>query len=149
MFNQESTPCVSTICLPKTESGMEKTARTKAMHPTMERVYSAAIEAGKVAAYRSQSDLAELLNVAPQNVNNWEKRGPSTEGLLAIQRITGINATWADSGEGPQFVGPASTWREIAHQMASEWPREQQRELLLLFCDVVDSEVSKLSKSPK
>lgn len=128
---------------------MEKTARTKAMHQTMERIYEAAIEAGKVSATRSQTDLAELLNLAPQNVNNWEKRGPSTEGLLAIQRATGINVTWAETGAGPRFIGPASTWREIAHLMASEWPREQQRELLLLFCDVVDSEVSKLSKSPK
>ena len=81
----------------------------KPMHPTMERIYSAAIDAKLVTRDRKQSDMAELLGVQPQNVNNWESRGPSQPILLTIQSVTRINATWAVTGEGPRFVGEVAT----------------------------------------
>lgn len=46
------------------------------------------------------SDVARLLNVSPQTVTNWTKRGVSKEGLLLAQRLIGVNATWIESGEG-------------------------------------------------
>lgn len=77
----------------------------KAMHAHMERLYEAARAAGRLTGEGDQTAMARLLNVAPQNVNNWEKRGPSKEALLDAQAAIGVNATWVVSGVGPMFVG--------------------------------------------
>ena len=86
----------------------------KAMHAHMERLYEAARAAGRLTGDADQTAMARLLNVAPQNVNNWEKRGPSKEALLDAQAAFGVNATWVMTGAGPMFVGgtaaPAHTW---------------------------------------
>lgn len=74
------------------------------MHPQMARIYMAAREAKKLAQDQGQTALAELINVAPQIVNNWEKRGPSKMGLLQFQNVVGINATWVETGIGPMLV---------------------------------------------
>ncbi|WP_147400679.1 helix-turn-helix domain-containing protein [Bordetella avium] len=77
----------------------------KSMHAQMGRLYEAARAAGRLSGEADQTDMARLLNVAPQNVNNWEKRGPSKEALLDAQAAFGVNATWAATGTGPMFIG--------------------------------------------
>jgi phage repressor protein C with HTH and peptisase S24 domain len=46
------------------------------------------------------SDVARLLNVSPQTITNWMKRGVSKDGMLLAQRLIGVNATWIETGEG-------------------------------------------------
>ncbi len=48
--------------------------------------------------------LAKLLNESPQLVKNWDVRGPSDKGLVALQTETGLNATWVRTGEGALFI---------------------------------------------
>ncbi|AZR94988.1 hypothetical protein BBB39_15380 [Bordetella trematum] len=78
------------------------------MHEQMARMYEAARAAGRLSGEADQTDLARLLNVAPQNVHNWEKRGPSKDALLDAQAAFGVNATWVTTGSGPMFVGGAA-----------------------------------------
>lgn len=78
------------------------------MHEQMARMYEAARAAGRLSGEADQTDLARLLNVAPQNVHNWEKRGPSKDALLDAQAAYGVNATWVATGSGPMFVGGAA-----------------------------------------
>ncbi|AZY52216.1 XRE family transcriptional regulator [Bordetella avium] len=84
------------------------------MHIQMTRLYEAARIAGRLSGDTDQADLARLLNVAPQNVNNWENRGPSKDALLEAQAAIGINATWVMKGVGPMFIngghGPDTAW---------------------------------------
>lgn len=86
----------------------------KAMHAHMQRLYEAARTARRLSGEADQAEMARLLNVAPQNVNNWEKRGPSKEALLDAQAAFGVNATWVITGSGPMFVGgaavPVAAW---------------------------------------
>ncbi len=77
----------------------------KKMHEQMERLYAAARDISAISGHADQSELARRLNVAPQNVKNWESRGVSKEGLLESQRHLGINATWVETGVGPRFIG--------------------------------------------
>lgn len=79
----------------------------KAMHAHMQRLYEAARAARRLTGEADQTEMARLLNVAPQNVNNWEKRGASKEALLDAQAAFGVNATWVVTGVGPMFVGGA------------------------------------------
>lgn len=93
-----------------------------AIHPQMERVYLAARAASILDKDEGQSALADLLNVAPQLVNNWEARGPSKGGLLAIQAKLGINATWVEFGTQPQFVGAAA---QTAQEQVGQYKVQQ------------------------
>lgn len=86
------------------------------MHEQMERLYQAALSTGKLDAGAVQTSLAHLLNVAPQNVNNWESRGPSKEALLVAQRELNINATWVLYNEGPMIIG------ESGEASGAKWP---------------------------
>ncbi|WP_082887485.1 helix-turn-helix domain-containing protein [Bordetella ansorpii] len=80
----------------------------KPMHVQMARLYEAARAAKRLSGTADQRELAELLNVAPQNVNNWESRGPSKEAMLQAQFSYDVNATWVATGKGPMFVGGAA-----------------------------------------
>lgn len=71
------------------------------MNQEMKRLYEAASEARGI---RGQSDLARVLNTSPQTINNWEARGISKQGLLSIQSVLGISASWVQKGQGPKFV---------------------------------------------
>ena len=71
------------------------------MNQQMKRLYEAASEARGI---RGQSDLARVLNTSPQTINNWETRGISKQGLLSIQNVLGISASWVQSGHGQKFV---------------------------------------------
>lgn len=79
--------------------------RMKEMNERMQRLYEAAREAGYLTGESDQATLARLLNVAPQNVSNWESRGPSGEAVLSAQEILGVSATWVLKGTGPKFLG--------------------------------------------
>lgn len=71
------------------------------MNQEMKRLYEAASEARGI---RGQSDLARALNTSPQTINNWETRGISKQGLLSVQSVLGISASWVQKGQGPKFV---------------------------------------------
>lgn len=74
----------------------------------MERVYAAATGAKVLVEGQQLTQLAGKLNESVQMVKNWDKRGPSAEGLLKIQRAIGVNATWVLFDEGPQMVGASA-----------------------------------------
>jgi hypothetical protein len=120
MFNQR----VNTMCINKPFNvaiipGMKK------MHAHMERLYAAARSLGRLSPEMEQASLARLLNVAQQNVNNWESRGLSKEGLLDAQQKLGVNATWVVTGEGPMFVGAGSV--APVEASAPAWPFKSAR----------------------
>lgn len=95
---------VNMLCINNTFSPAT-IARMKEMNERMQRLYEAAREAGHLTGESDQATLARLLNVAPQNVSNWESRGPSGEAVLSAQEILGISATWVLKGLPPKFVG--------------------------------------------
>lgn len=88
------------------------------MHPTMKRVYEAAREAGKIPGVNPQAELARLLDAFPQTVSNWERRGVSRDGLLAIQKAVGCDAHWISTGQGAKFL--AGTRRTESDAAASD-----------------------------
>lgn len=96
----------------------------KQMHEQMARIYEAARASGMLTSGPEQANLARLLNVAQQNVNNWERRGPSKEGMLAAQHVLGVNATWVMSGEGAMFTTSAQAKAPAALEPANvkPWP---------------------------
>lgn len=71
------------------------------MHETMKRLYTAAKE---LKAISGQTEVAKLLGESPQTVNNWEKRGVSTQGRLNAQAIIGCDALWIKTGKGVMSI---------------------------------------------
>jgi SOS-response transcriptional repressor LexA len=71
------------------------------MNAQMTRLYKAALETKGIGG---QSELARALNTSPQTVNNWEARGISKKGLLLIQTVLGISASWLETGKGAALV---------------------------------------------
>ena len=67
------------------------------MHPSMERLYAAALTLKRESG---QSNVARLLNASPQTVKNWESRGISQNGAIKAQEIIGCNAAWVTEGTG-------------------------------------------------
>ncbi len=63
----------------------------------MDRLYEVAKEK---AGITTPSELARVLNVSQQSVNNWEKRGISRQGLLLAQEHFGVSALWIERGIG-------------------------------------------------
>ena len=108
--------CINNMCISAT------ILRMKEMHERMKRLYEAAREAGHLTGENDQSTLARLLNVAPQNVSNWESRGPSGESVLAAQELLGISATWVLKGIKPKFVAmpPGMPRPEHGVEMSSD-----------------------------
>jgi hypothetical protein len=76
----------------------------KPIHEQMQRVYYAVLNAGLIGGEHPQAELAAILKVTSQVVNNWDARGPAPAGLLKLQEVTGVNATWVITGQGPMFV---------------------------------------------
>lgn len=85
----------------------------------MERVHFALMRTGATSR-RSITEVAKLLKETPQTIKNWDVRGPSAAGILKIQRILGISATWVLYGEGPMLVG--ETAPAPAFPPSSKWP---------------------------
>lgn len=75
------------------------------MHPSAERLYQAAKELRNVVG---QTNVANLLNKAPQVVKNWESRGVSKEGALAAEAAIGARAAWILGDAGPMHSGDPS-----------------------------------------
>jgi len=97
-------------------------ASMKQMHEQMARIYEAARASGMLMSGPEQANLARLLNVAQQNVNNWERRGPSKEGILAAQNVLGVNATWVMTGEGAMYTTGANAKAPAAPESATSQP---------------------------
>ncbi|WP_236572489.1 S24 family peptidase [Burkholderia sp. 8Y] len=76
-------------------------ANIRAMHETMTRLYEAA---RLLHGVTTPTELARLLNVSPQAVNNWERRGISAAGLLDAQDKIGCSATWVMTGQPPMLL---------------------------------------------
>lgn len=68
-----------------------------AMDEQMRRLYDAARILRQTTG---PSAVAALLNISPQNVYAWEKRGISNEGLLRSQELIGCDAIWLRDGVG-------------------------------------------------
>jgi len=116
MFISESTLRVSTARLLPPQCVMGK------INDKADRLYQAARATGRLDSAMEQSSLARLLNVAPQNVNNWESRGVSKDAAIEAQRVLGISATWVLYGIEPMMVrdGAASTTGPL--QVEGSWP---------------------------
>ena len=74
------------------------------MNEQMVRLYEAA---KSLCGVEGQTKVARLLNVSPQMLANWEKRGVSIEGTLKAQEKIGCNALWVRDGSGDMSVGNA------------------------------------------
>lgn len=75
------------------------------MHETTRRLYEAvaSLTGGKLSEL---GEVAAFVGVTPQVLKNWESRGVSKEGRLAIYQARGIDPQWLQSGEGPMHPGP-------------------------------------------
>lgn len=114
MFKQlVNTACINGVFIPAKIKAMKR------MHERMARLYEAAREAGLLTGDTDQATLARLLNVAQQNVNNWESRGPSGEAVLAVQEKLGISATYVLKGQEPKFIGGKPPTAQPQHGVLS------------------------------
>ena len=68
------------------------------MHKATQRLYATLKESNLISGRYPQTEVARLLNITTQIVNNWETRGISKSGLLECQKRFGISATWLESG---------------------------------------------------
>ena len=90
----------------------------------MGRVYSAAKHKGLDREREGLTRVARLLEETPQTIKNWEIRGPSSAGLLKIQQVLGISATWVLYDTGPMLTdGTAQTQTTSgAAELIAPWP---------------------------
>lgn len=87
------------------------------IHHSAERLYAAV---AALRGVRGQSAVARLLNVSPQILGNWEVRGVSQGGAIAVEALLGVPANWVLSGQVPPgAVDPV----QAAHAglKAEEW----------------------------
>lgn len=68
------------------------------MHETMKRLY---VAANDLLGISGQTEVANVMNMSPQRLNNWEARGMSKQGMLEAERAIGCSAVWIESGKGP------------------------------------------------
>lgn len=64
------------------------------MHKNMMRIY----EAAKSCGVEGQSNLARELDESPQNIKNWENRGPSRAGIIKAAKRFNCSVSWIDDG---------------------------------------------------
>jgi hypothetical protein len=116
------------------------------MHETMARLYEAAKQISDAAG---QSAVARLLNVSPQLLTNWERRGVSFEGMLNAQETLGCNAVWLRKGVGPMLVGePVPVGTAPAKDVLAESLKltaETAKELRLLTVHRLSNEANRLT----
>jgi len=74
------------------------------MHPTMRRLYDAAIAGRLIEGQHPQAELARKLNTSSQRLKNWENRGVAQQGAVEAQLMLGISASWVMRGEGDMFL---------------------------------------------
>lgn len=112
----------------------------------MARLYEAA---ERIRDAAGQSAVARVLNVSPQQLNNWEKRGVSFEGMLNAQETLGCNAVWLRKGVGPMLVGePVPVGAEPTKDVLSESLKltaETAKELRLLTVHRLSNEANRVT----
>lgn len=73
----------------------------KVMHKSATRLYEAA---NKLHRVTRPSDVSRLLSISQQTLKNWEERGVSQQGAVAVQRLWGVSTTWLLEGTGGMTV---------------------------------------------
>lgn len=109
-----------------------------AMHPSAVRLYEAA--QGMEPPITGQSAVARWLNVSPQNMTAWEKRGVSKAGALKAQQISGYSAAWILDGVGNKKLGDVEQPGAVF-----EVPTAEEMELLDNFRHMLDHDREELS----
>lgn len=69
----------------------------RAIHETTQRLY---VAAKKLRDVDGPANVARLLNESPQLLNNWERRGMSSAGIIKAATQIGCKAEWLRSGVG-------------------------------------------------
>jgi hypothetical protein len=106
------------------------------MHEQMARLYEAA---EKIQGVTGQSNVGRLIHVSPQNMNRWEARGISGEGMIVAQEFIGCSPLWLRSGIGPMVVGElfvqqgVSTEGELADALKLTSETAEELQLLSVF----------------
>lgn len=86
------------------------------MNPQMKRLYEAA---GQLRHLATQSEVAREMNLSPQVLSNWERRGMSKAGMLKAQSIFGCSATWLETGEGQMVLAAQAVQDAEVSQFAA------------------------------
>ena len=74
------------------------------MHATTTRLYEAA---KAIKGITEPAALARAMNISPQVLNNWERRGISAEGILLAEETIGCESRWLKTGAGSLY-GPGA-----------------------------------------
>lgn len=82
------------------------------------------------------SAIAEWLNVSPQRVTNWARRGVSRAGALAAQELSGYSANWILTGQGEMLVIGSMTPAAKDDAPAPAGITPEQLELLAEWKDI-------------
>lgn len=109
-----------------------------------------------------QQALATAAGVKPPSANGWlsgESVSMKAEPALKAAKFLKVRPWWLIFGEGPMDLDAveaveaerldliessgASAWRETALKMAEEWPIATQREVVRIFCALVDEQTKK------
>ena len=102
------------------------------MHPTMRRVYEM--------TKQGQSELGRFLNLSPQNISNWEKRGISKDGLKLIAETFNLSTDWVLTGDGSPYKNKPTIDKGFALIIKgrSMWPEFKPNEIIFVepMCDV-------------
>lgn len=70
------------------------------MFPALERVFH-------VAGCRTQTELAQLLQIRQSSISDAKRRGSiPAEWLLKLLKLKGTNPDWIMTGQGPRFMQP-------------------------------------------
>lgn len=83
-------------------------ANSGTAHPEIQRLLQALRERGLISGPHEATQLASLLNISPQLVTNWKRRGLSKEAKLDIQDRFGISATWLSTGDRVHHAAASS-----------------------------------------
>lgn len=103
MFNAAvNVPCINELFTSRTLA----LVKSAPMNPKTARIYQAVQARRKMAALPSPTQVANTLNVSAQRLHNWHTRGPSAQSLIELQELSGVNAAWVTTGEGPMFITP-------------------------------------------
>lgn len=111
------------------------------MHESARRLYEVAKQ--MTPPVTGQSAVARWLNVSPQNMTAWEKRGVSRAGALQAQKLSGYNATWILEGTGEEKLGETE---QSQPGTLFEAPTTDEMELLDNFRHMLDHDREELAQ---
>lgn len=135
---------VNAACInrPFTTSTIAGMAAGDPPHPSMTRLLRFAIEAtaDKRRKVSDWASLGDALDVSPQVMTNWKRRGISVEGALAAEAAFGCSGAWVLSGKHPPAPAgvaghltaqePRPAWPEHHAVTASDWALLQDIKVL-------------------